>query len=100
MVYEEPEEILGTSGDLVWLFEEHSKVGIQCKKELPPRDDIMEYNPEVHAKEIDDKVQWRGCLPEHRIVLRAIIENSSTSLPKKACRIISEASNSTLTQGR
>jgi hypothetical protein len=74
MVYEEPEELLDTSGDLDWLFEEHGKVGIEDKKELPPRDDLILFNPEVHAKEIDDNIQWRGCPPEHQIVLRAIIE--------------------------
>ena len=61
MVYEESEETLDTSGDLDWLFEEHSKViRIQYKKELPPRDDIIKYDPEVHAKEIDDNIQWYG----------------------------------------
>jgi hypothetical protein len=74
MVYEEPEETLDTGGDLDWLFEEHGEVGIQHKKELPPRDDIIKYDPEVHAKEIDNNVQWRGHPHEHRTVLRAIIE--------------------------
>jgi hypothetical protein len=57
MVYEEPEELLDTSGDMDWLFEEHGKVGIEYKKDLPPRDDLIRYNPEVHAKEIDDNIQ-------------------------------------------
>jgi hypothetical protein len=74
MVYEEPEELLDTSGDMDWLFEEHGKVAIEYKKDLPPRDDLIHYDPEIHAKEIDDNIQWRGCPPEHRIVLRAIIE--------------------------
>ncbi len=74
MVYEEPEDTLDTSGDLDWLFEEHGKVGIETKGQLPPRDDLIMYNPEVHAKEIDDNVQWRVCPEEHRIVLRDIIE--------------------------
>jgi hypothetical protein len=74
MVYQEPEETLDTSGNLDWLFEEHGEGGIQHKKELPPRDDIIKYDPEIHAKEIDNNVQWRGCPPEHRIALRAIIE--------------------------
>jgi hypothetical protein len=48
---------------------------MQHKKELPPRDDIIEHNPEVHAMEIKDNVEWRGCPPEEpSMVLRAIIE--------------------------
>jgi hypothetical protein len=74
MAYEEPEDTLDTSGDLDWLFEEHGKVGIETKGQLPPRNDLIMHNPEVHAKEIDDNVQWRGCPEEHRIVLRDIIE--------------------------
>ena len=75
----------------------HGKVGIQYKKELPPRDDIIEYNPEVHVKQIKGNVEWHGCPPEHKIVLRAIIEKLLTPLPKNACRITFQDSNSTLT---
>jgi hypothetical protein len=56
MVCEEPEELLDTSGDLDWLFEEHGEVGVEHKMESPPRNDIICYDPEVHAKEIDNNI--------------------------------------------
>ena len=74
MVYEEPEAVLDTSNDLDWLFEKHGRVVIEDKSALLPCDDLILNNPETHAKEIDDNVQWRSCPPEHQIVLRAIIE--------------------------
>ena len=74
MVYEEPEALLDTSGDLDWLFEEHGRVVIEDKQALPPRDDLIIYNPETHLKEFEKNIQWRGCPGELQIVLRTIIE--------------------------
>jgi hypothetical protein len=58
MTHKEPKEMLDTSGNLDWLFEEHGKVGIKNKGELPPRDNLTCCNPKAHAKEIDDNIQW------------------------------------------
>jgi hypothetical protein len=73
MVYEEPEALLDTSGDLDWLFEEHGRVVIEDKAALPPRNDLVIYNPEKHLKEFEKNIQWRGCPGELQIVLRTII---------------------------
>jgi hypothetical protein len=73
-VYEEPEDILDTSGELDWLFEENGKVMTINKNELPARNDLITYDPQKHADEIDKNIQWRDCPEKHRGVLRAIIE--------------------------
>jgi hypothetical protein len=71
MVYEEPGELC-TSDDLDWLFEEHGRVSIN-RKGTAIRDDLIYYNPEVHAQE--RKTTFSVARPEeHRMVLRAIIE--------------------------
>jgi hypothetical protein len=74
MACEEPEELPDMSGNLDWLFKEHGEAGIEAKKESPVRDDLTHCAPKVHATEIDDNIQWRGCPPEHRTALRAIVE--------------------------
>jgi hypothetical protein len=72
-VYEEPEDILDTSGDLDWLFGEIGKVIIENKAKLAPRDDIIQYEPKKHEKEIDTNIQWRDCPEDMRQVLRELI---------------------------
>ncbi len=74
MAYEEPEALLDTSGDLDCFFEEHGHVAIEDKKPLPPRDDIIEHNPDKNLKEFEKNTQWRGCPEELQIVLRIIID--------------------------
>lgn len=98
MEYEEPEALLDTSGDLDWLFEEHGKVGIEDRKPLPPRDDVIIYKSDKHGKEFDKNIQWRGCPKEYQTVLRDIIENISTCSRKKVCRITYEDSSLISTQ--
>ncbi len=75
MSCEEPEALLDTSGDLDWIFEEHGRVVIEDKKPLPPRDDIIEHNPDKHPKEFEKNTPWRGCPEELQTALRIIIEN-------------------------
>ena len=64
MVYERPEALLDTSGDLDWLFEEHGWAVIEDKLALPPRNDLIQYNREKHLKEFEKNIQWQGCRGE------------------------------------
>ena len=73
-VYEEPEELLDTSGDIDWLFEEHGTTLIHSKAELPPRDDLIRYDPVTRGPELDKNIQWRDCPSLLRPILREIIE--------------------------
>jgi hypothetical protein len=73
MVYEEPEALLDTSGDLDWLFEGQGRAVIEDKSVLPLRDDLIIYNPENHLKEFEKNIQWRGCPGELQIVLSTIV---------------------------
>ena len=97
MVRKEPGELLDTNCKLDRVFEDHNKAGMECKKELPPRDGSMHCDPKVHIKEIQDKVQWQGCPPEHRTALRAIIKTFfDVFVQEGTCRIMSEHLHSTL----
>jgi hypothetical protein len=73
-VYLDPEVEIDHMESLDWLFKEEGKVIIKNKRNLPPRDDIIQYNPELHSKTLDNKIQWRDCPEQWRPVIRAIIE--------------------------
>ena len=74
--YIEPEEILDTSDDVDWLFENCGHSITKQKTELEPRDDIIEYDSILHEEELKMNLQWRDC-PEwiKPIVLEMIKDN-------------------------
>jgi hypothetical protein len=39
-----------------------------------PHEDIIKYDLELHAKTLNNKIQWRDCPKEWRLVIRAIKE--------------------------
>jgi hypothetical protein len=75
-VYEEPEDILDSSGELDWLFEENGKAMIENKTTLPQRSGliIFEHDKDKNSKEINANLQWRDCPEKHHGVIREIIE--------------------------
>jgi hypothetical protein len=61
-------------GDLDWLFREEGKVVVKNKRNLPPRNDIISYDPNKHQTILEDKMQWRDCPDEWKPVIRALLE--------------------------
>jgi hypothetical protein len=59
--YEEPEDLLDTSEDLDWMFEDKGHVIAEAKQTLPPRMDLIKYDPAAHKKELDKNIQWKDC---------------------------------------
>jgi hypothetical protein len=55
------------------LFKENGKVLIQDKKRLPPRNNIIEYDPALHAEEIERNIQWRDCPQDMQPIIWEII---------------------------
>jgi hypothetical protein len=72
--YEEPEDLPDTSADLDWLFHDYGKTVLQDKSALPPRDDVIEYDPAKHQKELETNIQWRDCPEEHKAEIREVIK--------------------------
>jgi hypothetical protein len=73
-VYEEPEDILDTSGDLDWLFNDNGKAIIENKAILTPRDDLIKYRPDQHEKEIKENIQWRDCPKDMQPIIMELIK--------------------------
>ena len=46
--YLDPEESFDVDDDCGWIFENHGKVISEYKPPLPPRDDLIIYNPKEH----------------------------------------------------
>ena len=74
--YVEPEEILDTSEGIDWLFEDCGHSMVQDKKELPDRNDVIEYDEDVHKEELEKNLQWRDCPQWVRPILREVLEDA------------------------
>jgi hypothetical protein len=55
------------------LYESHGKA-IQHKKSLPPRTDVIEFDPARHQAEFDKNIKWHSCPLEHRVRITDIIK--------------------------
>ena len=58
------------------IFEEYGEVLYKEKGELPPRDDVIDFDPDVHQQEFDDCVQWESCPDEYRPLITKIIQDN------------------------
>ena len=56
------------------LFPDHGHAIHKQKDTLPPRDDIILWNPDKHEKEFNANIQWRDCPEEYRPSLTALIK--------------------------
>ena len=73
--YREPDCIPDPLGDLEILHKQCGKPLWANKKALPPRNDILKFDPTKHTAELTRNLQWRDC-PEHlRTEVRGIIED-------------------------
>ena len=72
--YVEPE--LNTEDDgLKFLYEQHGKAIIQPKMELPPRMDVILFNPKLHQDQFDKSIQWGDCPEDLQPKVEEIIKN-------------------------
>jgi hypothetical protein len=72
--YVEPELELDPSEGLDFLYGNAGKTVLKHKKPLPPREDIIMFDPKKHQPCFDTMIQWRDCPQEHRPVIEAIIK--------------------------
>jgi hypothetical protein len=72
--YEEPEDVLDTSDEFDWMFEDKGPVVAEPTQTLPPRDDLIKYDPSAHQAELDKNIQWRDCPEWCQPTVRKIIE--------------------------
>jgi hypothetical protein len=47
---------------------------MEDKTDRGPRDDIIEYQPQKHQKELEENLQWRDCPEEYKKAIREVIE--------------------------
>ena len=71
--YVEPEIELDPSEDLDFLYVSSGKTMLKKKTKLPPREDIIVFDPKRHLQCFNKIIQWRDCPNEHRPVIEAII---------------------------
>lgn len=72
--YIDPEPALDPSEDLQWLFEEHGNAATTTTTELPPRDDLITFDPAQHTSEWNKNIQWRDCPEEWKPTITAMIQ--------------------------
>ena len=71
--YKEPDCIPDPLSDLEILYKDFGKPLWANKSELPPRDDLIKFNPEVHGPELERNLQWKDCPEELRPRIKNII---------------------------
>ena len=74
-VYEEPDFLPDEMDLLDPLFGEYGNVLYREKRELPPRDDVIKFDPTLHQNEFDETIQWEDCPQEFRPVITQIIQD-------------------------
>ena len=60
-IYQEPDFMPDAASGLDVLFEEFGNVVHKNQNELPPRDDIIIFDTEVHESILQNNLQWRDC---------------------------------------
>ena len=71
--YEEPDCIPDAMGDLEILYKDFGKPLWIKKTPLPPRDDIITFDPIKHKEEFTRNMQWADCPEEMRPRIESII---------------------------
>ena len=73
--YKEPDCIPDPLGDLEILHKEYGKPLWVNKAPLPPRTDIIQFNPEQHGAELQRNLQWKDCPENMKEELTEIIKD-------------------------
>lgn len=71
--YKEPDCIPDPLGDLDILYKDFGKPLWANKNKLPPRDDLLRYDPATHGPELEKNLQWKDCPEEFRHRIKDII---------------------------
>jgi hypothetical protein len=71
--YKEPDCIPDPLSDLEILYKDFGKPLWANTKELPPRDDLIIFNPAKHGPELERNLQWKDCPEDLRPRIRQII---------------------------
>ena len=63
--YVEPEDVPDAMDGFEFLHQHLGNVLYHHAGPLPPRNDIVVYNDELHKQELEASIQWMDCPPEH-----------------------------------
>ena len=72
-VYVEPEYIPDSADSVDVIFKPFGNALFQTKAKLPPRDDVIAFDPALHEKQLETNLQWRRCPEEFKDNIRLII---------------------------
>lgn len=72
--YEEPDCFPDATANLEILYKNYGKPLWVPKERLPPRDDIVSFNQNLHQEEFNKNIQWQDCPEELRPTIQKIIE--------------------------
>ncbi len=75
-IYKEPDYLKDELWDHDILFKDYGRAVLRSKLDLPPRDNIVEYDPEIHQDEFERNINWADCPDEHREQLERIIKEN------------------------
>jgi ribosomal protein L21E len=71
--YMEPDCIPDPLSDLEILYKEYGKPLWANKSQLPPRDDLITFDPAKHQTELDKNLVWGDCPTEKQPVIKTLI---------------------------
>jgi len=72
--YKEPDCIPDPMSDLEILFKDFGKPLWALKSPLPPRDDVINFDPKIHQDEFDRNIQWRDCPENFKPIFEQLIK--------------------------
>ena len=64
-IYKEPDYLKDDLWDHDILFKDYGRAVLRSKFDLPPRDNIVEFDPEIHQEEFERNINWADCPEEH-----------------------------------
>ena len=72
-LYWEPELGSDLNDGMDWMFEEYGCVAKQSVEELPPRDDVVEFEFHTDSAELEGNLRLSGCPPELQPKIKEVI---------------------------
>lgn len=73
--YKEPDCVPDPLGDMEVLFKDYGKPLWASKAKLPPRDDIIEFDPTKHEAEFAKNIRWTDCPEQLRPRVEQIVKD-------------------------
>ena len=73
-LYIEPDLAPDVLDGMELLYKDHGKSLRKHKEPLPPRDDIIIFDPKLHQEELENNLKWGACPPKQRCRILKLVK--------------------------